>query len=120
MRLHRVLAPLLPRFLRFDVQSLSWPHAPESRQRDVFASPRRRTVRLAKADLLRLTRRSAIRGIEVVRGEIWVTHTPATKDLLLAAGAQLRIDGGFPIVIQAIGGDAELVFETDADQPSRR
>lgn len=60
-----------------------------------------RIVHLGANELIRLTKHSRVARIEVIRGALWVTETPAKGDLLLGPGEQLVPGGGWPIVIQA-------------------
>ena len=47
--------------------------------------------------------------IEVVRGTIWLTGTPAEKDVVLQAGEKFRLAGGEKFVVEALA-DAEIIL----------
>lgn len=61
-----------------------------------------RRLRLRPRELLTLAEPQRCGRLEVVRGEIWVTQTPASRDLLLGPGARLDLDDAFPVVIEAL------------------
>lgn len=60
-----------------------------------------RIVCLGVNELIRLNRHSRVARLEVIRGALWVTETPAKGDLLLEPGDQFVPNGGWPIVVQA-------------------
>ena len=68
-----------------------------------------RTLDLRREELVRLTADSGVGEIEVLRGTIWVTETPATGDAVLRAGARFRCGGRWPAILQATT-DARVVL----------
>jgi hypothetical protein len=64
---------------------------------------------LRHGDVLRLDRGPATRRtLLVTHGTVWLTTTPADGDTILRAGDRVELTGGWPVVAQAIGDDAEL------------
>lgn len=61
-----------------------------------------RVVSLRDHEVLSLTRRQAAR-LEVQRGIVWLTATPAAGDVILRAGDQFEIADASPYVVQALG-----------------
>jgi hypothetical protein len=61
-----------------------------------------RTVSLRDQEVLSITRRQAAR-LEVQRGIVWLTATPAAGDVILHAGDQFEISDASPYVVQALG-----------------
>ena len=51
--------------------------------------------------------------IEVRRGLIWLTGTPAQADILLREGDQFWFSGGWPFIIEALD-ESEVVFRSQA------
>ena len=74
-------------------------------------STERRAVQLRGNEVMRLTKISGFRHIEVRSGTIWLTGTPARGDVLLRPGEQLRLTNHWPFVLQAMEG-AQIVLRS--------
>jgi hypothetical protein len=61
-----------------------------------------RVVHLQDSEVLRLTKDSGCRRIEVRTGTLWLTGTPATGDVLLRPGEQFHLTHHWPFVLQAV------------------
>lgn len=72
-----------------------------------------RMLDLRREELVRLTAESGVGEIEVTRGTIWVTETPAAGDAVLRAGARFRCSGRWPAILQATT-DAKVVLHRRA------
>lgn len=70
-----------------------------------------RRVQLAKDQVIRLDRDSRIAGVEVERGRVWMTLTPADGDLVMDQGHAVRLSGGWPVVLQALTEVTLLIEE---------
>ncbi len=68
-----------------------------------------RSVYLRTGELLTLEESQGWKTVEVVSGEMWLTQTPATNDLLLGPTSRFEVGGAFPVVIEALGR-AEIVL----------
>jgi hypothetical protein len=66
-------------------------------------------IRLRDDEVVRLTRASGFARVEVRRGTIWLTGTPANSDVLLPAGEHFQFTNDWPFVLQAMG-EAEIVL----------
>lgn len=66
-------------------------------------------VQLAKDQVIRLDRRSRVSGLAVQRGRVWITETPANRDLVAEEGGYVKLQGGWPVVVQALT-EVTLVF----------
>ena len=73
------------------------------------ATMRVRCVYLRAGELLALEESHGWKTVEVVSGEMWLTQTPATNDLLLGPGGRFEVGDAFPVVIEALGR-AEIVL----------
>lgn len=71
--------------------------------------PARVSRALRRGEVLRLDHGPATRRtLLVTHGTVWLTTTPADGDTILRAGDRVELTGGWPVVAQAIGDDAEL------------
>jgi len=61
-----------------------------------------KAMHLQPDQVIRLDRSCRVSGIAVERGVVWVTDTPAGRDLLLRQGENLPARGGWPVVVQAL------------------
>jgi hypothetical protein len=59
-------------------------------------------IYLRRENVIRLEKGSAVNTVEVTRGLVWLTGTPATGDMLLGAGDRLELQHDWPYVIQAL------------------
>lgn len=59
-------------------------------------------IRLRRDEVLRLAKSAGVAGIEVRRGTIWLTGTPANGDILVRRGTRLELGAGAPFVLQAL------------------
>lgn len=48
-------------------------------------------------------------GIQVRRGNVWLTATPGDRDFVLQAGDQFQFSGNWPVVIEALN-EAEVTL----------
>lgn len=65
-------------------------------------------VSLRRGQVMTICKKSPAR-IEVLRGTIWLTGTPAEKDVVLQAGDEFRLADGEKFVIEALT-DAEIIL----------
>ena len=68
-----------------------------------------RTILLRANKVIRLTRESRVKHLEVRRGAVWLTGTPAQGDVLLRDGERFVMQENWPFVVQAIG-NAQIVL----------
>ncbi len=68
-----------------------------------------RHVGLKPDEMLCLEKSSGVNRLEVRQGVVWVTETPATRDVLLQAGDRFEFSGRWPVVVQALG-EAQAVL----------
>ncbi|MGB8353833.1 MAG: DUF2917 domain-containing protein [Chthoniobacteraceae bacterium] len=61
-----------------------------------------RHVGLKPDEMLCLEKSSGVNRLEVRQGVVWVTETPATRDVLLQAGDRFEFSGRWPVVVQAL------------------
>ncbi|MDB6135437.1 MAG: hypothetical protein JWM59_3680 [Verrucomicrobiales bacterium] len=63
---------------------------------------------LAKDSILRLDRPQGAEAVslEVRSGTVWLTSTPADRDILLQAGESLCLRGPWPMILQALEDSA--------------
>ena len=61
-----------------------------------------RPIHLSPERVIRLDRYSRVSGILVERGTVWVTETPATRDIVVTEGGYLPLRGGWPVVLQGL------------------
>lgn len=66
-------------------------------------------VALKPDEMLCLSKTSGVNRMRVRQGVVWVTETPATRDVLLQAGDQFEFSGHWPVVVQSLG-DAQAVL----------
>lgn len=74
-------------------------------------TPHSGVVRLAVNDTMRLSVADRVEYLEVLRGTIWLTGTPATGDVLLREGEGFVLADDWPFVVQAMS-PAEIVMLT--------
>ena len=92
----RIVFPCLPAFPNFPAAD-----SPPAAPRD-FGQSAPRSIHLSPDRVIRLDRDSQVTGILVERGTVWVTETPATRDIVVPQGGYLRLQGGWPVVLQAL------------------
>jgi len=66
-------------------------------------------VGLRPDEMLCLEKSSGVNRIQVREGVVWLTETPASRDVLLQAGEQFEFSGRWPVVVQSLG-DAQAVL----------
>jgi hypothetical protein len=74
-------------------------------------------IHLNRGKVIRLEKNSDVKTVEIIRGIVWLTGTPAKGDLLLRAGDRFELRNNWPYVIQALEG-AELTL-VQAGQPGK-
>lgn len=62
-----------------------------------------RILLLRANETVRITRASRATRLEVWHGTVWLTAAPARGDVLLHEGDCFVLDGGWPLVVQALG-----------------
>jgi hypothetical protein len=65
------------------------------------------TVRLIRNELLNLQESSKFRVVNVRRGIVWLTGTPACGDIILRCGSRFELGDQWPFVLQALQ-DSEI------------
>ena len=70
-----------------------------------------RSVHLKRGAVVRLEKSSGVKSIEVKRGTVWLTGTPAREDVLLEAGLRFHTAKDWPYVIQALE-PGEIIFDS--------
>ena len=58
-------------------------------------------------EVIRVEKKSGVNSIEVMRGMVWLTSTPANGDVILQSGDRYELGTAWPFVLQALE-DAEL------------
>lgn len=74
-------------------------------------TPRSGIVRLAVNDTMRIGAADRVEYLEVLRGTVWLTGTPATGDVLLREGEGFALADDWPFIVQAMS-PAEIVMLT--------
>ena len=69
------------------------------------------TVHLRGDEVIRLTKDSGFKQVDVRSGTIWLTGTPAKGDVLLQPGDQLQLARDWPFVLQALS-EARIVLRS--------
>ncbi len=64
-------------------------------------------IRLGRNGVIQLGENCGARCLQVRRGMVWLTGTPARNDVVLQTGNRFQLTGEWPFVLQAIG-DAEI------------
>jgi Protein of unknown function (DUF2917). len=77
-------------------------------------------VRLRAGDVFTLEETLGWKSVEVVSGEMWLTKTPASEDLLLGAGEEFELGESFPVVIEALGETEIVLRAPDRETESAR
>lgn len=67
------------------------------------------TLSLKRDQLLILERTSGVAQVAVPSGSVWITGSPATADIVLAAGDGFVFENSWPYVLQAMS-DCRLVL----------
>jgi hypothetical protein len=84
--------------------------SPVSNNRESVTAPTTPTlVALRCNQVLNLSKENPACRIEVRRGVIWLTETPAKKDIVLQTAEYFCPDGGYPLVIEALT-EAEVIL----------
>ncbi len=100
----RIVFPCLPAFPNFTAAD-SPPAVPRDFLTTSTTEPGQsvpKSIHLSPDRVIRLDRDSQVTGILVERGTVWVTETPATRDIVVPQGGYLRLCGGWPVVLQAL------------------
>ena len=100
----RIVLPCLPAFPHFPAAD-DRPAAPKEFRTTGTTGLERsvtRLIHLSPDKVIRLDRDSQVSGILVERGTVWVTETPATRDIVVPQGGYLPLRGGWPVVLQAL------------------
>ena len=100
----RIVFPCLPAFPNFTAAD-SPPAVPRDFRTTGTTGLERsvtRLIHLSPDKVIRLDRDSQVSGILVERGTVWVTETPATRDIVVPQGGYLPLRGGWPVVLQAL------------------
>jgi DUF2917 family protein len=66
-------------------------------------------VTMDSGTVLRLTKESGVKELEVRQGAVWLTGTPASGDVLLQSGDRFVCTGNWPYVLQALGDTAMVL-----------
>ena len=89
---------------------LRWWWLPVSGRRESAATSTIPTlVALGRNQVLTISKENPVCRIEVRRGAIWLTETPAEKDIVLQAAEYFCPAEGYPLVIEALT-EAEVVL----------
>ena len=83
------------------------PIRPDDNVAEPQAAGRRLT--LARGQVFTIPRQSGIRSLRVLRGTIWLTATPGSQDVLLAAPDYFALSPNAPFVLEALA-DTEMIF----------
>ena len=75
------------------------------------STARTRAVRMANAEVIRLDKKSGVKSIEVIRGIVWLTGTPADGDIILQEDDRFVLSTSWPYVLQALN-EAEIVLRS--------
>ena len=74
-----------------------------------MARPLATVVSLRRNQVFTIPKMPTTRCIEVRRGEVWLTGTPAERDIVLQMDETLCLANGHPFVVEALA-DAEIVL----------
>ena len=100
----RIVLPCLPAFPHFPAAD-GRPAAPKEFRTTGTTGLERsapRSIHLSPDKVIRLDRDRQVSGMLVERGTVWVTETPATRDIVVPQGGYLPLRGGWPVVLQAL------------------
>ncbi len=70
-----------------------------------------RAIDLSGNEVIRLTKILGFQQVEVRKGTIWLTGTPAKGDVLLRPGEQFHLTNDWPFVLQAVKA-AQIVLRS--------
>jgi Protein of unknown function (DUF2917) len=86
-----------------------WRSPVSNNRQSATASTTPMLVALARNQVLNISKENPTCRIEVRRGVIWLTETPAEKDIVLQTAEYFCPDGGYPLVIEALT-EAEVIL----------
>jgi hypothetical protein len=66
---------------------------------------------LSRGEVQRIEKTDGVAEIRVIRGTLWLTHTPGEGDIFLHAPASRSLSTGWPVVIEALE-DAAVQFHS--------
>jgi len=72
------------------------------------------SLQLARGKVHRLDQVDGIREIQVLDGALWLTTTPADRDVLLRSGDRFALPAAWPVVFEALK-DASVLLGRQAD-----
>jgi hypothetical protein len=56
----------------------------------------------SRGEVQRIEKTDGVAEIRVIRGTLWLTHSPADGDILLPASASHSLSTGWPVVVEAL------------------
>lgn len=98
--------PFTGRFHRLALRLL-WFCFPDFDRRSRLTTGQPLTLRLGRDGIIQLEEHCGARCLQVRRGTVWLTGTPAESDVMLQTGNRFSLTGQWPFVLQAMG-DVEI------------